>query len=74
MEARDTSAKAVIAGELSAARFLARDVSLVYLPSISVLRTLRTLPKRARNRTKIFLAFADPVFDEGDKGSSKAAV
>jgi len=67
---REAGAKPVIAGDLGAAPFLLREASLVYLPSIAVLRTLRTLPKQAGSRTRPFLAFADPVFE----GSAKAVV
>lgn len=67
--------EAVIGAELAAARFLARELNFVYLPSLSVLRTLRTGSRRAATHAKTFLAFADPIFDErGDPGSATAAV
>jgi CHAT domain-containing protein len=55
------------------APFWARSQSLSYLPSVSVLRSLRTLAKTSPPAQKPLLAFADPLFEEDTASGEKAA-
>ena len=48
---------------LESAPFFVRRFNLSYLPSVSVLRSLRSLGKISKERRKEFIAFADPVFE-----------
>jgi CHAT domain-containing protein/predicted negative regulator of RcsB-dependent stress response len=66
VEARVTGA------EWGGAPFWARSQSLSYLPSVSVLRSLRTLAKESPSAQKTLVAFADPLFEEGTPSRAKA--
>jgi len=52
-------------GEYSTIHFLVDSYSLAYLPSASVLRTLRKYPKPGSCAVPL-IAFADPIFNEKD--------
>jgi CHAT domain-containing protein/tetratricopeptide (TPR) repeat protein len=60
-------------GELKDAPFWIKTQSLAYLPSVSVLRSLRTLAKDPPASQKPLLAFADPIFDTDPAGTSPPA-
>jgi CHAT domain-containing protein len=59
--------------ELKEAPFWIKTQSLAYLPSVSVLRSLRTLAKAPPASQKPLLAFADPIFETGPGEASSPA-
>jgi CHAT domain-containing protein len=60
-------------GPLRDAPFWVRSQCLSYLPSASVLRSLRTLGKAAQESQKPLVAFADPIFQLGNGNGSQPA-
>jgi len=60
-------------GRMEQAPFWVRSQCLSYLPSGSVLRSLRTLGKGPPATQKPLVAFADPIFGNGDNGDSAPA-
>jgi CHAT domain-containing protein/tetratricopeptide (TPR) repeat protein len=59
--------------ELKDAPFWIKTQSLAYLPSVSVLRSLRTLAKTPPASQKPLLAFADPIFETDPAEASPPA-
>ena len=57
-----TNDKNIIGSGLEEAPFWVKTQSISYLPSITVLRSLRTLGKHKVKPKKMLIAFADPVF------------
>jgi hypothetical protein len=57
---------------MNQAPFWVRSQCLSYLPSVSVLRSLRTLGKGHPTTQKPLIAFADPIFDNGNGPSAPA--
>ncbi len=57
---------------LAGAPFWVKEQTLSYVPSVSVLRSLRTLAKTSPAQQSALVAFADPIFEE--ENGSPAAV
>ncbi len=70
---RGRAGKGVYLTEFSALHYLIDTYTITYLPSASVLRSLRTYDKPGYGRwSKPFIAFADPIFSEEEvKGETK---
>ena len=62
----------LVGAGLERAPYWARRQDLAYLPSVSVLRSIRTLGREAGPRPWPLLAFADPVFDDRAETASPA--
>ncbi|WLE95302.1 MAG: CHAT domain-containing protein [Candidatus Electrothrix communis] len=58
----DHENKSIMGGSLTDAPFWVKTHTISYLPSLSVLRSLRTLEKKQQGGQEPFIAFADPVF------------
>src|SRR6185436_17230303 len=64
--------KTLSAGDSGAWPYLLRDYAISYVPSASVLASLRSQPKEKSGPRKKFLAFADPVY--GNESGADASL